>query len=250
MFHEIEHCTLNSELQIIRDNHSHINFMESLIRQEFKLTRQLQTVDSSLSSHWTHSNLSDSGPDHRFKSDFVISTPNSQSYEITWSEEDFMNNLPDGSSQTDRPHGQIRTNISDSRSYNVISSGRSQLNNHDIETQYTSLYNTMMTVKGPGAESSESTPLARLLSKSAHTVNWYAGLLSASPVQMSSETFLTHHNALTSSSATFTSQSQPDTSNAVMKRHLLRINQLPLRVLLRDTWPSLRVSCYQCWLDL
>ena len=85
----------------------------------------------------------------------------------------------------------------------------------------------MMAVKEPGAESSESTPLARLLSKSAHTVNWYADLLSASPVQMSLETFLTHHNALTSSFTTFTtftSQSQSDMSDAVMEGHLLRTN--------------------------
>ena len=83
MFHEIKHCTLNDKLQIIRGNHSCINFMKSLIRQEFRLIRQLQTVDLSLSLHWTHSNLSDNSSDHKFKSDFVISTSNSQSYEIT-----------------------------------------------------------------------------------------------------------------------------------------------------------------------
>ena len=156
--------------------------MKSLIRQEFKPIRQLQTVDSSSSLHWTHSNLSDSDPDYKFKSDFVISTSNSQSYEITQLEEDFMNNLSDDNSQTDRSHDQVRINISDSRSHNVILSGRSQLNNHVIETQYTSSYNAMIAVKELRAESSESSSLARSLSKSAHTVNWYADLLSASSV--------------------------------------------------------------------
>ena len=101
----------------------------------------------------------------------MISTSNSQSYEITQLEEDFMNNLLYNSSQTDRSHSLIRINISDNRSHNVISSDRSQLNNHDVETQYTSSYNIMTAVKGLRAESLKSTPLARSLSKLAHTIN-------------------------------------------------------------------------------